>query len=60
MGGALNGGKWAKKGFFWKMGKNNEKKNKKQEKIPNFSLDMSKSIFHLTHPVRKKWKNDMG
>ena len=30
--GALNGGKWAKKWFFLKMGKKNEKEIKKTEK----------------------------
>ena len=45
---------------FLKMGQNDDKKMKKNEKVPDFSLEMSKTIFHPTHPVRKKWKNDMG
>ena len=37
-----------------------QKKRKKNEKVPDFSLEINKIIFHPTHPVRKKWKNDMG
>ena len=36
------------------MGQNDDKKMKKNEKVPDFSLEMSKTIFHPTHPVRKK------
>ena len=42
------------------MGQNDDKKMKKNEEVPDFSLEMSKTIFHPIHPVRKKWKNDMG
>ena len=52
--GALNGGKMARKWFFRKMGKNNVKRNKKTRKNSNFSVKMSQTIFHPTHPVRKK------
>ena len=49
-----NWGKMARKWFFRKMGKNNVKRNKKTRKNSNFSVKMSQTIFHPTHPVRKK------
>ena len=33
-----------------------EKKYKQNEKVPDFSLGISKTIFYPTHPVRKKMK----
>ena len=30
------------------------KKKEKKEKNPNFLLEMSKTLFHQTHPLRKK------
>ena len=58
--GGVKCAKWAKKSFFWKMGENDEKIMKKNEKVPDFLLEMSKTILHSQHPIRKKWKNAMG
>ena len=57
--GALNRGKWAKKFFFLKMGKNTEnkwKQKEKNQKVTHFLLEMRKNIFYPTHPVKKKMK----
>ena len=36
------------------MGENDEKIMKKNEKVPDFLLEMSKTILHSQHPIRKK------
>ena len=46
--------KWAKKPNVGKRGKNGQKMMNKNEKDPYFLLEMIKTIFHPTHPVRKK------
>ncbi len=59
----MGGAKWGQIGqkvFFLKNGQKQLKKKRKKEKNPNFLLEMSKTLFHQTHPLRKKWKNDMG
>ena len=58
--GGVKCAKWAKKSFFWKMGENDEKIMKKNEKVPDFLLEMSKTILHSQDPIRKKMKKCRG
>ena len=44
------------KSGFPENGQKKEKAMKKKWKVPDFSLEISKTIFHPTHPVRKKMR----
>ena len=52
--GVVTGVKTPKMGAYMTIHKNGQKIMKKNEKVLDFSLEISKTIFHPTHPVRKK------